>query len=84
MPDVLWRDFPKMATEFVARFATEEACRAYRIQARWGREPACARRESKRVWTIRDGTTFECADRGNQTSLTPDTVLEKTRKPLKM
>jgi transposase-like protein len=84
MPDDLWRDFPRTATEFEARFATEEDCRAYWIEARWGGEPACARCESKRVWTIRDGTTFECADCGHQTSLTSGTVLEKTRKPLKM
>jgi transposase-like protein len=84
MPDDLWRDFPRTATEFEARFATEEDCRAYWIKARWGGEPACARCESKRVWTIRDGTTFECADCGHQTSLTSGTVLEKTRKPFKM
>lgn len=84
MPDDLWRDFPKTATEFEARFATEEDCRAYWIAARWGGEPACVRCESKRVWTIRDGTTFECAECGHQTSLTSGTVLEKTRKPLKM
>jgi hypothetical protein len=29
MPDDLWREFPKTATEFEARFATEEDCRAY-------------------------------------------------------
>jgi transposase-like protein len=80
----LWRDFPKTALEFEKRFATEEDCRAYWIQARWGGEPQCARCASKRVWTIREGTTFECADCGHQTSLTSGTVLEKTRKPLKM
>ena len=84
MPDDLWRDFPRTATEFEARFATEEDCRAYWIAARWGGEPACVRCESRRVWTIRSGTTFECADCGHQTSLTSGTVLEKTRKPLKM
>lgn len=84
MPDDLWRDFPKTATEFEARFATEEDCRAYWIKARWGGEPACASCNSKRVWTIRQGTTFECADCGHQTSLTSGTVLEKTRKPFKM
>jgi len=84
MPDDLWRDFPKTATEFEARFATEEGCRAYWIDARWGGEPACARCNSTRVWTIREGTTFECADCGHQTSLTSGTLLEKTRKPLKM
>ena len=84
MPDDLWRDFPTTATEFEARFATEEDCRAYWIEARWGGKPACARCDSTRVWTIREGTTFECADCGHQTSLTSGTLLEKTRKPLKM
>jgi len=82
--DDLWRDFPKTATEFEARFATEEDCRAYWIEARWGGKPACARCKSTRVWAIRDGTTFECADCDHQTSLTSGTLLEKTRKPLKM
>jgi transposase-like protein len=84
MPDDLWRDFPKTATQFEARFASEADCRAYWIQARWGGEPACARCHSTRVWTIREGTTFECADCGHQTSLTSGTLLEKTRKPFKM
>jgi len=84
MPDDLWRNFPRTATEFEARFATEEACRAYWIEARWGGEPACARCSSTRVWTIREGTTFECADCGHQTSLTSGTLLEKTHKPLKV
>jgi transposase-like protein len=81
--DDLWRDFPKTALEFERRFATEEDCRAYWIEARWGGEPSCASCSSKRVWTIREGTTFECADCGHQTSLTSGTVLEKTRKPFK-
>jgi len=84
MPDDLWRDFPKTATEFEARFATEEDCRGYWIEARWGGTPSCARCASTRVWTIREGTTFECADCGHQTSLTSGTLLEKTHKPLKM
>ena len=83
-PDDLWRDFPKTAPEFEARFGTEEDCRAYWIQARWGGKPACAQCTSTRVWTIREGTTFECADCGHQTSLTSGTLLEKTRKPLKV
>ncbi len=83
-PDDLWRDFPKTATEFEKRFATEEDCRAYWIEARWGGKPACARCGSTYVWPIRDGTTFECRDCDHQTSLTAGTLLEKTRKPLKM
>ena len=53
--DDLWRDFPKTATEFEARFATEEDCREYWIEARWGGNPTCARCRSTRVWTERDG-----------------------------
>ena len=82
--DDLWRDFPKTATEFEKRFATEEDCRAYWIEARWGGKPACARCGSTYVWPVRDGTTFECRDCDHQTSLTSGTLLEKTRKPLKM
>jgi transposase-like protein len=83
-PDDLWRDFPKTATEFEKRFATEEDCRVYWIEARWGGKPACARCGSTYVWPVRGGTTFECRDCDHQTSLTSGTVLEKTRKPLKM
>jgi Zn ribbon nucleic-acid-binding protein/transposase-like protein len=82
--DDLWRDFPKTAMEFEARFATEEDCRAYWIEARWGGRPACARCNSTRVWTERGGFLFECADCGHQTSLTSGTLLEKTRKPFKV
>jgi transposase-like protein len=83
-PDDLWRDFPKTATEFERRFATEEDCRAYWIEARWGGKPACARCGSTYVWPVRGGTTFECRDCDPQTSLTSGTLLEKTHKPLKM
>jgi transposase-like protein len=84
MPDELWRDFPRTAPEFEARFKTEEDCRAYWIEARWGGKPACARCNGTRVWPIRGGIRYECAACGHQTSLTSGTVLEKTRKPLKM
>jgi ISXO2 transposase-like protein/transposase-like zinc ribbon protein len=82
--DDLWRDFPKTATEFERRFATEADCRAYWIEARWGGKPACARCGSTYVWALCDGTTFECRECDHQTSLTSGTLLEKTHKPLKM
>ena len=53
--DTLWRDFLKTATEFERRFATEEDCRAYWIEARWGGQPACDRCQSTRVWRECDG-----------------------------
>lgn len=67
----LWRDFPRTATEFEARLATEEDCRAYWIKARWGDTPVCARCRSTRLWTIREGSTFECAGCGHQWSAPP-------------
>lgn len=81
--DDLWRNFPKTATEFERRFATEEDCRDYWIEARWGGTPACARCNSTRVWSVHEGRHFECAECGHQTSLTSGTLLDKTRKPLK-
>jgi hypothetical protein len=80
--DDLWRDFPKTATEFEERFATEEDFQAYWIRARRGGQPACSK--STRVRTERDGILFECADCGRQTSLTSGTLLEKTHKQLKV
>ena len=84
IPDDLWRDFPKTAPAFEARFRTEEDCRAYWIKARWGGTPACAKCKSTRVWAIRDGRWFECAECRHQTSLTSGTLLDRTRKPLKV
>ncbi len=48
-----WRHFPKTATEFEARFATEEDCRAYWIEARWGAKAACARSLKKTLVFLR-------------------------------
>ena len=81
--DDLWRDFPRTAVEFEKRFATEEDCRAYWMEARWGGKPACACCKSTRVWPERGGALFECADCGHQTSLTSGTLLQGTRKPFK-
>ena len=63
-PDDLWRDVPKTATEFEKRFATEDDCRAYWIEARWGGKPACARCKSQRLWPEREGFLFECGECG--------------------
>jgi Zn ribbon nucleic-acid-binding protein len=82
--DDLWRDFPKTAPAFEAKFATEADCMAYWIEARWGGMPACAKCQGTHLWVERDGFLFECADCGHQTSLTSGTLLEKTRKPFKM
>jgi ISXO2 transposase-like protein len=61
--------------------------RPKRIAGRTGRRRAGAASRRARAAArrpIRDGTTFECRDCDHQTSLTSGTLLEKTRKPLKM
>jgi hypothetical protein len=80
----VWRDFPKTAQEFEKRFASEGDCRDYLMEVRWGGQPACARCQSRRVWRLSRRTLFERADCGHQTSLASGTVLEKTRKPVKL
>ena len=82
--DDLWRDFPKTAAEFEARFASEQDCRDWWIEARWGGSPVCACCLGTHLWPLRDGTLFECAQCEHQTSLTAGTLLDRTRKPLRM
>lgn len=81
--DKLWRDFPRTALEFEARFASEEDCRAYWIEARWGGHVSCQRCGGWKVWRLRGGKLYECAGCGHQTSLTSGTLLAGTRKPFK-
>ncbi len=81
--DDLWRSFPRTALEFEERFASEEACREYWIEVRWGGTVGCNRCGCTKVWPLRDGRLYECADCGHQTSLTSCTLLAGTRKPLK-
>lgn len=45
--NVSWRDFPKTAPEFYARFATEADWRACWFGPRWGSQPS----QPARMWT---------------------------------
>ena len=82
--DALWRDFPKTLPEFERRFPDEAAAREYWAELRWNGTPCCARCKSTRVWFLKGRPRLECADCGHQTSLTSGTLLEGTRKPLKI
>jgi transposase-like protein len=82
--DALWRDFPKTLPEFEKRFPDEDTARAYFALLRWNGQPCCARCESTRVREIKSRARYDCADCGHQTSLTSGTVLEGTRKPIRL
>lgn len=82
--DALWRGFPKTLPEFETRFPDEETCRAYWIELRWNGRPRCALCNSERVWRLAERSRFECGECSHQTSITSGTLLQGTRKPLKL
>ena len=76
-------EYPRTILEFEARFASEEACRDYLMSLRWPEGfqcPACG--HPKGWWTAR--LLVHCARCGHQTSVTAGTILQDTRKPLRL
>lgn len=76
-------DYPRTILEFERRFASEQACREYLVSLRWPggfRCPGCG--ETKAWWTARG--LLHCAGCGRQTSVTAGTILQDTRKPLRL
>lgn len=79
----LWRAFPRTAAEFEEKFNSEEACRRYLVELRWGGKPACRKCGDGRMWELTNGR-LECSSCGCQMSVTAGTPLHGTRKPLRM
>lgn len=76
-------DYPRTILEFERRFASEQACREYLVSLRWPdgfQCPGCG--GSKAWWTARE--LLHCAGCGCQTSVTAGTILQDTRKPLRL
>jgi transposase-like protein len=74
-------DYPRTLGEFEARFASEEACRAYLAQLRWPTGFVCPRCGGSKAWPAR-GVLWHCAGCGRQTSVTAGTIFQDTRSPL--
>lgn len=74
-------DYPRTLGEFEARFATEEACRAFLAQARWPEGFRCPRCGAATAWPVRT-VLWQCAGCGRQTSVTAGTIFQDTRTPL--
>ena len=76
-------DYPRTLSEFEARFATEDACRAYLVRLRWPdgfRCPACG---GAKTWPVRARPMLvRCVACGRQTSVTAGTIFQDTRLPL--
>jgi transposase-like protein len=74
-------DYPRTQEQFEARFATEEACRAYLTQLRWPTGFVCPRCRGTKAWPARR-VLWHCAGCGRQTSVTAGTIFQDTRSPL--
>ena len=74
-------DYPRTLGEFDARFATEQACRAFLVQARWPEGFRCPRCGAATAWPVRT-VLWQCAGCGRQTSVTAGTIFQDTRTPL--
>lgn len=75
-------DYPKTLAELEARFATEDACRAYLRALRWPDGFRCPRCSGQASWPTGRDDLVECATCHHQTTSIAGTVFEGSRKPL--
>lgn len=76
-------DYPRTLQEFDQWFSTEEACEAYVYKVRWADGFECPVCGGKKAWpTARK--QLRCSNCQRQTSLIAGTILEGTRKPLRI
>lgn len=76
--------FPGNLLEFQARFATEEACRAYLRASRWPEGFRCPRCRHDEAYELRERPLLVCSSCSRQTSVTAGTILHRTRQPLRV
>jgi len=74
-------DYPRTLVELEARFASEEACRAYLAALRWPDGFVCPRCDGREAWST-DRQLWMCRHCGRQASLTAGTIFQDTRTPL--
>jgi len=75
---------PTTIQEFDERFATEKACWDFLFATRWPQGFHCPKCDGPGGWTLRDRGMVECKSCGRQTSVTAGTILDRTRKPLRL
>jgi transposase-like protein len=72
-------DLPQDLPSFLARFGTDEQCRAYLVEARWPEGFRCAGCGHRRAWAHKARLIDECAACGKQHSLLAGTIFEQTK-----
>jgi transposase-like protein len=76
-------DYPRTLSEFDKWFASEAACIEFMVRVRWPEGFVCPGCGARAAWrTARD--EFRCSQCQRQTSVTAGTILEGTRKPLRI
>jgi transposase-like protein len=78
LPEDLPRDLPT----FIARFGTDEQCRAYLLQQRWPDGFRCRACGHGEAWALARRHIYECAACGQQHSLLKGTIFEQTKSEL--
>lgn len=70
--------------EFQKHFDTDEKCRTFLEQQRWGNDPACPFCGSLNATRLKNGKRFQCNEKEcrSQFSVTVGTILENTKIPL--
>jgi hypothetical protein len=72
-------DLPGDLPSFLARFGTDQQCRAYLVAARWPEGFGCAACGHGRAWAHKARLIDECAACGKQHSLLAGTIFEQTK-----
>jgi transposase-like protein len=71
--------FPRNLLEFQARFASEEACRAYLAESRWPDGFRCPRCDATEATELATRPIFKCAACRHQASVTAGTALHRSK-----
>lgn len=69
--------------DFLARFGTDEQCRAALFAARWPEGFRCPCCDGAQAYVRRDRPLYECAACGHQASVTAGTVFHRSHVPLR-
>ncbi|HCP48110.1 MAG TPA: IS1595 family transposase [Deltaproteobacteria bacterium] len=77
-------DFPPTIQDFLARFETEEACRGFLAETRWGSGFECPKCGDGRAYRLANRDLWKCRGCRKQISLTSGTLMHKSQQPLRL
>lgn len=77
-------NFPCNIIEFQDRFGDEGSCRTHLASLKWPAGYRCRKCGCAKFFLIATRNIYQCAHCRDQESLTADTIMHKTRKPLRL